>query len=138
MKFGKVFLALMVFHGALYSDEEYVLITHPENSIDSLSSETLKDIITGSQNRWESGKAIRLTLYEDGEFHAHFIEAVTGNRVSRFTRAWKRNIFTGRAIAPREVESYDEMLAYILKTPGSFGYVPFGEQGDAKVLRVVE
>ena len=136
MKFEKFFLALLFLQSISYSAEEFVVITHPDNSIDSISPKSLKDIITGTQNRWQSGKAVRLVFYEGGEFHTKFVESVTGSRVSRFTRAWKRSIFTGRAMAPREVETYEEMVAYILKHPGSFGYVPSGEVGEAKVLEV--
>lgn len=130
-----LFVSLLYWGNTLFS-EDYVVITHSSNAIDSLSVDQLRAIMLGDVNRWQGGGAVRLAVLKWGEFHGATIRAITGRRASQFSRAWKKLIFTGQGIAPREQGSVEEMLEYVAANEGSLGYVPVGQEGDAKVITI--
>lgn len=115
---------------------DYVFVTHPGNPLNSISADTAKSFLLGQTNRWESGGAVRLAVYKNGDFHESTIKTITGRSGSQFQRAWKKLIFTGKGIAPKELKDVPSMIEYVISTENSFGYVPAGKEGSAKVLVV--
>ncbi|MGB0370301.1 MAG: hypothetical protein ACPGN3_03060 [Opitutales bacterium] len=115
---------------------DYLLITHPSNPVNSVSAKDVESILSGQNNRWESGSAVRLAVYKGGDFHEATIKALTGRSGSQFKRFWKKLIFTGKGIAPKEQKDVAEMVDFVTSTENSFGYVPAGQEGSAKVLIV--
>ncbi|MGB0372767.1 MAG: hypothetical protein ACPGN3_15640 [Opitutales bacterium] len=136
MKLKYIISIITLFLGANAFSAEYSIITHPSNATNSISAADAKSILVGALNRWETGSAVRLAVYKGGDFNESVIKAITGRSGSQFKRAWKKLIFTGKGIAPREQGDVESMVSFVMENENSFGYVPVGEEGGAKVLIV--
>ncbi|MGB0372765.1 MAG: hypothetical protein ACPGN3_15630 [Opitutales bacterium] len=136
MNIRKIIIAGFLTIASIVNAAEYSIITHPSNATNSISAADAKSILVGALNRWETGSAVRLAVYKGGDFNESVIKAITGRSGSQFKRAWKKLIFTGKGIAPREQGDVESMVSFVMENENSFGYVPVGEEGGAKVLIV--
>lgn len=92
----------------------FVIITHPDVKVDSLSSEQLIDIFTGKITDWKeiSGDERRISIIHR--------PTSSGSRATIKEIVLKEQEFTSRAVS---LNSNGEVRKSIATTPGSIGYV---------------
>ncbi|TVR53074.1 MAG: hypothetical protein EA425_03915 [Puniceicoccaceae bacterium] len=101
----------------------YRIIAHPEVPATTLTTEAARDILLGNRTRWEGGPVIRLAVLAGGPVHEAVMNEVAGRSPLQFDNFWKRQVFTGRGVMPQSCRDDAEMIAYIARTPGAFGYI---------------
>ena len=73
----------------------------------------------------------------DSPTRRRFSEDSLGRSVSSVKEYWLQAIFSGRGVPPPEVDSDDQVVKFVLQTPGAIGYVSADAPlGGAKIVPV--
>ncbi|MDJ0840086.1 MAG: substrate-binding domain-containing protein [Acidobacteriota bacterium] len=113
-----------------------VLITHPDNNIDSINARELEKIYRNKKTRWPDGTRIRLVTRQSGPLHKKFLELYLGNNERQFSIFWKRVLYTGKGVPPISFTGDEEVIAYVAANPGAIGYV--GNTADLVGVKKIE
>lgn len=120
-------LALLVFvlTSVLASAAEYAIIVHPSGP-DSLGKDDVRNILLGNKSKWDAGGVIKLAVLTSGSAHEAVVQEFTARSSDQFDKYWKKQVFTGKGIAPDCFKTDADMIAFVARTPGAFGYVSAG------------
>lgn len=66
---------------------------------------------------------IRLVVLTEGEIHAAVLHTYAQRAPDQFDKWWKKQVFTGKGAMPAQAKTDAEVVDYVAKTPGAFGYV---------------
>lgn len=117
--------------------QDVVLIVNPSVTENSVSREEAKNILLGNRTKWESAGNIKVVLLADGAVHDKAIQQFTQRTSEQFDKFWKKQVFTGKGIMPPQVKTDAEVIDYVAKTPGAFGYIAReGATAKVKILPV--
>ena len=113
------------------SANNFQVITHPHNSLQSLNQTDLQLIFSLHKSYWPDGSPILLVvLPSTDKTHVDFVRTVLRMQPHQLERNWNRLIYTGRAPKPKEVSTIEEMKETVLKTAGTIGYLPQSKDTD--------
>jgi ABC-type phosphate transport system substrate-binding protein len=116
---------------------EVVIITHPANKQNEVSSDFIKKVYLNKITRWDSGSLITLTYIKKGPVHNDFLKKYVGKSTSRFKRFWKKMVFTGRGTQPKTFKDEEGLIDYIKENKSSIGYVDKENISDGvKILTI--
>lgn len=122
---------------ALSRAADAAFVTHPSNASAALSKEDVKNILLGNKTKWDSGGVIKLAVLTEGAVHDAVVQVFTARSADQFDKYWKKQVFTGKGIAPDAFKTDADMLAFVAKTPGAFGYVSSSAKTEGvKILSV--
>jgi ABC-type phosphate transport system substrate-binding protein len=111
------------------------LVVHPSNPQPGAERSFLADAFLKKTTRWEGGETIRpVDLRPTATARKSFTERILKRSVGAVRSYWQQRIFSGRDVPPPELDSDDEVLAFVAKYPGAVGYV----SGSAKLKGVKE
>jgi ABC-type phosphate transport system substrate-binding protein len=114
---------------------EFRVVAHPSNPQRAVARGFLADAFLKKTTRWQGGETIRpVDLRPNLPPRRSFTERVLKRSVSAVRSYWQQRIFSGRDVPPPELESDDEVLAFVAKHPGAVGYV----SGSSKLKGVKE
>lgn len=99
------------------------LITNSENSLEKVDIRFIEKLFLGKTKKWSDGKKAIPLVLKNKAIHSEFLKQYVKKSVSKFSNYWKKLIFTGRGIPPKEFSSEQEVIEYIKTHPGSIGYV---------------
>lgn len=105
---------------------DYVFVTHPDTQVSTLSKDDVKNILLGNKTKWDSGGLIKLAVLTEGPVHEAVIQGFTARSADQFDKYWKKQVFTGKGIAPDAFKTDAELVAFVAKNPGAFGYIAGG------------
>ncbi len=111
------------------------IVAHPDVKVSALSKEDAKNILLGTKSRWDDGTPIRLAVLKSGPSHEAAIQAYTSRSTDQFEKFWKKQVFTGKGIAPDSFDSEADLVAFVARTPGAVGYV--GAAASAPALKAL-
>lgn len=125
-----------VLAASLGSAADALFITSPSGP-DSVSASDIKAILLGNKTKWDSGGLVKLAVLDSGATHDAIIHEFTARSADQFGKYWKKQVFTGKGIAPDVFKSDAEMVDFVARTPGAFGYVaPSTSTTGVKILTV--
>jgi ABC-type phosphate transport system substrate-binding protein len=114
---------------------DFRLIVHPSNPQRVVERSFVADAFLKKTTRWDGGETIRpVDLRANATPRKIFTERVLKRSVGAVRSYWQQRIFSGRDVPPPELDSDDEVLAFVAKYPGAVGYV----SGAAKLKGVKE
>jgi ABC-type phosphate transport system substrate-binding protein len=102
---------------------DVAFIAHPDVAATSLSADDVKGILLGTKAKWDSGGALKLAVFAEGALHEQVVREHTQRSADQFDKYWKKLVFTGKGMLPTTVKTDAEMIDFVAKTPGAFGYV---------------
>ena len=111
--------------------QDAVFITNPGSSETSLSVDDVKAILLGNKTKWGSGSVIKLVVLTEGAVNDKVVRDYTQRSADQFDKYWKKLVFTGKGMPPASAKTDGEVIDYVSKTPGSFGYVARGTSAIA-------
>jgi ABC-type phosphate transport system substrate-binding protein len=114
------------------------VIVNPDNPIESVPRDFLRDAFLKKATEWGRGDTIR-PIDLSGRFPARgkFTHDVLRKTSSQLRSYWSQQIFSGKGVPPPEVDSVADVIGYVLANPGAIGYLPDGtDPGRAKVIKV--
>jgi ABC-type phosphate transport system substrate-binding protein len=109
--------------GAVVRAEDGVFVVNRDTKVTSLSAENARNILLGNSVRFDDGTAVRLVVQTAGPVHEEIIRDFTRRSTDQFEKYWKKQVFTGKGIMPTQCASDAEVIDYVARTPGAFGYV---------------
>ncbi|THF65369.1 hypothetical protein [Pseudothauera rhizosphaerae] len=114
---------------------EFVLVGHPDGPLDSLSREQADQLYMGRRNTLPDGTPVQLIDLPAGPARDRFYLLLTGKNPAQVRAWWSRQVFSGRALPPREAADADEVRRRVADVPAAIGYLPADEAADGlKIL----
>jgi len=102
--------------------EEAVFVVNPSVKETELSTESVRGILLGNKTSWESGN-LKLVVQTEGTLHELVIRTYTQRSTDQFDKYWKKQVFTGKGMAPAVAKTDAEVIDYVAKHTGAIGYV---------------
>ncbi|MEP6653131.1 MAG: hypothetical protein ABJA82_07215 [Myxococcales bacterium] len=103
------------------------VIVNPANPNTSVDRKFVADIFLKKVTRWGQLDTVRpVDLRPDSPARRAFDEEVLKRSVSAVRNYWQQMVFSGRDVPPPELNSEEEVIAYVLRSPGAIGYVSGG------------
>ena len=110
-----------ILSGVAYAD--VVIVCNKSVSETSLTKKELRQIFLGKRVKWSDGTNIRFVTLDNPDIHNEFLKKYLQKDGSQWNIYWKRMIFTGRGMPPKQLDSPDMMNEYISNTTGAIGYI---------------
>jgi len=112
-----------LFPGMAYAGD-VVVICNDSVTVDTLNKRDIKNIFLGKKTRWEGGDKISFVTLKGGDAHDLFLKLYVRKTSSQFSNYWKKKAFSGKGRIPKSFGTPEELIDYVMKTPGAIGYVP--------------
>jgi hypothetical protein len=91
------------------------------NGIDFITEEQVRDLYLGRATTI-AGKVIYLT--DCKPLQKEFLEEIIDKSIRKYKKDWVRMLFADGAVIPLELQTPEDVIDYIKRTPNSLGYVP--------------
>lgn len=116
----------------------YVVIVHPKNPVDEVDRAFLRRVYLKKATSWEAGGTIRpVDLPRNAKARDRFTREVIKKTPAQLRRYWSQQVFSGKGTPPKQVDSADEVIDYVLEHRGAVGYLPGDvDPGGAKVVEL--
>jgi ABC-type phosphate transport system substrate-binding protein len=114
-----IFLALL----AVSAHAQLVVIAHPGVEGNAISKASLSKVFTGASSRLGSGAHVVPVLLKEGNTHNRFLSEYLGKSPIALLLVWRGLVLSGQAAMPKSVESEEEMVKFVARTPNSIGYI---------------
>lgn len=113
-----------------------VVIVHPSNAA-SMDDEQISKIFLGQTKTFPGGaEATPVDQKEGAAVREDFGNKVLKKNPAQLKALWARQIFTGGAKPPKELDGDDAVLKFVASTPGAIGYVDAGKANSTvKVVK---
>jgi ABC-type phosphate transport system substrate-binding protein len=98
-------------------------IVNPSVKSNVTSAAELRDVFTGVTSNMKDGSRVIPATLKGGETQAEFLKVYVGKNDTAFRATWRSLLFSGEAGMPKLLDSDDEMVEYVARTPGAIGYV---------------
>lgn len=102
---------------------DYALVTNNSNPVSSISAQDAKNIFLGKKTTWPNGEKIVVFTQSGSPVHSAFTKGVVGKTSQQFSTFWKKSLFTGMGIPPRDLMGDKPMLKAVVSQSGTIGYV---------------
>ena len=116
-----VLALLLVSSAALAAD--YVVITNNDNPVTALSAKEVKNYYLGKQTSWSNGSKVTVYTQNGSGIHQPFLKQLVRKSPQQYTTYWKKSLFTGTGLPPKDFASDDEMKKAVAAQPGAIGYI---------------
>jgi ABC-type phosphate transport system substrate-binding protein len=102
----------------------YQVIRNPDNPIETVDRQFLKDAFLKKKTTWPDGAAIRpVDLAPASTTRHQFSDDVLRRPVDAIRSYWQQRIFAGRELPPPELGNDAEVVRFVLRERGAVGYV---------------
>lgn len=120
-------LVLIIFTTTFWAQksfEEFVLIGNSTGQKEIKATNVAK-IFKGMQNSWKNGNSVILVFPTTNSTESDKIAKIILNANSTaMQKYWLGLVFQGRAIPPYFFDTTEEIIEFVLKTPGSIALLP--------------
>jgi ABC-type phosphate transport system substrate-binding protein len=124
MKVKIILIALsLVLISTVCHANSFTLVTNKSNPVSSISAQDAKNIFLGKKSTWENGVKTVVFTQTSSPAHSSFTKNVVGKSTQQFSTFWKKALFTGMGIPPRDLSSDAQMLKAVASQTGTIGYV---------------
>ncbi|MDP9034910.1 MAG: hypothetical protein M3O50_08885 [Myxococcota bacterium] len=137
LAFALAALSVTWFARATEATRSYKIIVHPSNSTTEVDRRFLEDAFLRKITRWPNDIVIYpVDLTPNSPVRRKFSEEILHRSVEAVKVYWQQRIFSGRDVPPPELDTDDDVVAYVLKHDGAVGYI--SENTDPDGAKVVE
>lgn len=113
------------------------LIANPSVKADTISPEEIKRVFLQEKTSLADGSYVEPVIEKDGPSHEAFLKMYMGRTDDDLRTYYRALVFTGRGSMPKELDSDNEMVAYVARTKGAIGYVSAETSSEGvKILAV--
>ena len=115
----------------------HVIANNTQDS-NSLSIKELRAIFTMRLHEWPNHQPIKVfVLQQDNPVHIQFCKDILNAYPHQLQAGWDRLVYSGTGKAPDVVDSEQQMLELIARTPGAIGYTQeVKADGNIKIINV--
>ncbi|WIV98103.1 MULTISPECIES: phosphate ABC transporter substrate-binding protein [Roseateles] len=116
------------------SQAEPVVVVNPALA-SKPSTDEIKAVFLGQATTLPGSGAVQVGLPKEGKLREDFVIAYVGKNEKQYKAIWTQLIFTGRAQAPKQFESEDELKKWVASTPNGVGILDSSKvDASVKVL----
>lgn len=131
MKYIVTILMFALFSvGTVALAADYVLITDNSNPVSTLTAKEVKNIYLGKKTVWSDGSHITVFTYSVSSVNVAFMKQMVRKTTQQYTTYWKKSLFTGTGLPPKDFASDEAIKSAIKAKPGSIGYIPASALDD--------
>lgn len=132
-----ILILLLILLSAPAIAADFVIIVHKDNPVEQLDLAEARNIFLGKRTLWSGGRAISVYLQADNDLHRHFCLTVLGKSPRQLQMHWKRILFTGAGVLPRELPDDQSILQTVAANPRAIGYIDARHlNNQVKVVRI--
>ncbi len=89
----------------------------------TMAQKDVEATFLGKNTKWGDKSKITVYTLKSGDVHSAFLSDYVNSTPAKFKSYWKKQVFTGKADAPKEFKDEKEMIDTVSKTKGAIGYV---------------
>ena len=123
-----IFTLLSVSSVAMAAD--YVLITDNSNPVTAISAKDVKNIYLGKKSVWSDGSHITVFTQTGSTINRVFMKEMARKTPQQYSTYWKKSLFTGTGLPPKDFSSDDAVKAAVAAKPGAIGYISVSALDD--------
>lgn len=123
MRLPRILLMVAVLLFPSLGRAELVLVASGRSSASELSHERAENLYLGNTTTLADGTPVKLIDLPNGALRDDFYLKLTGKNPAQIRAYWSRQVFTGRALPPREASSIAEARQWLADTPNLIGYL---------------
>ena len=132
MRILSILWLLLTFGLAGNAFAELAIVSAPDGIVTDLSRSQAERLYLGRTSTLPDNTPVKLIDLPPGPERDRFYLLLTGKNPVQTRAYWSRQVFTGRALPPRQASSVDEMREWVRSEPNAIGYLPT-EAVDARV-----
>ena len=131
-------LVLGLTSASIAADETFKVIVNPQNTVEEVDRDFLRDAYLKKATEWSGGTAVRpIDLSSKFNVRDSFVERVLRKTPSQLKKYWNQQIFSGKGVPPPEAGSTADVIEYVMANKGAVGYLPANaDPGKARVIKV--
>jgi ABC-type phosphate transport system substrate-binding protein len=130
-----VLTAVMMLGSSAALAAEVAVIVN-KNNANAVDKTLLVEIYTGRTKLWKSGDAITsYDLAEDSPVRASFCQNLLGKSVGNMKAVAAQNLFSGKAVPPKQVASDEDVKKAVSASKSAIGYIKASSADDS--VRVI-
>lgn len=123
MRYFLSYLALFwLISPVLAADESIVVIGH--GTLPKADLSTLQRLYTGRVTAINQQTAIPINLPVGDPLRQQFLNVIMRQSEEQYTGYWLVRRYVGKGAPPSELATFEEVVKYVISTPGAVGYVP--------------
>ena len=139
----KILLIFILFFTSFEEDRVFaqsatsIIVIGNKVGFESTSMKEVKQIFRGKYSSWKNNEQVTIVLPSSKSESAIGVALIIyGTSVSSMQRYWLSLVFQGRFSAPIFLETDQEIITYIKKTPGAIGVISSDAVGVPKNLTI--
>jgi len=102
---------------------DFVVIVNKGNAA-AVDKALVHKIYVGDAKSWGEGTAVApADLPDENPVRASFSNEVLGKSVSNMKALWAQNVFSGKAVPPKQLGSDDDVKKFVSANKGGIGYI---------------
>lgn len=99
------------------------------------AADDIKAVFLGQSSALPGVGAVTPGMPKEGKLREEFLSGFVGKSNQQYKAVWTQLIFTGKAQAPKQFESEDELKKWIASTPNGIGVLDSSKvDGSVKVI----
>jgi ABC-type phosphate transport system substrate-binding protein len=137
-----LFIAVLICTATIQAQkqfEEFVLIGNSTGLKEIKASDVLR-IFKGQQSNWNNGNSVTLVLPSTKSSTSEKIAKLIYNTSSSgMQKYWLGLVFQGRANPPFFIDSSEEIIRFVQRTPGAVAFIPVNQTDkldDELIIRI--
>ncbi len=118
--------------------ERFQIIVNSANPVSVLTRDDIARLFLKERKSWDGGLAVEpIDQPARSAVREAFSRAALGRPPRAVITHWQQQIFSGRDVPPRELESDDAVVEYVRTHAGAVGYVsPGGAPSGVKTVEI--
>jgi len=123
MRKSTLALLLIALSNPLPAAEDPVVVIAYQ-SIPKADLSTLQRLYTGRIVSINRQSAVPVSLPPGHRIRQQFLEMIFDQNEEQYTGYWLVRRYVGKGAPPQELADVDELISYVIATPGAVGYAP--------------
>ena len=136
---GLMLISVLIPSGSQAAAEErsFVIIINTDNPAESITKEKASRLFMKKVSKWSeedfTEKVVPVDQSPSSKLREDFSKDVHGRSLSGIRNYWQRQIFSGRAVPPAELDSDEAVMEFVRANRGAIGYV--SQKADLKGVK---
>lgn len=118
-------LAIVIGFGSSSAQADLAIVSAVNGSIFELTRAQAERLYLGRTSTLADNTPVTLLDLPPGAVRDSFYLRLTGKNPVQTRANWSRQVFTGRALPPREADSVEQLRTWLDQDPNAIGYLPF-------------
>ncbi len=110
--------------------EDMLIVTARSSGIEAITQDEAAKLYLGRTTTLADNTSVTLIDLPPGAERDRFYLELTGKNPVQTRANWSRQVFTGRALPPRQADSLEQLRDWLLNDERSIGYMPASGLGD--------